>query len=287
MPWFADFLTALSHRKRRSPRPLARRIVAAALSASLALGTVSPAAALASEADSEGEGAAAPGAIEGGPEDEEETALEEVPGSVVDGDSEESGEGPPVEAEPQRESELPAVSGAEEDEEEVNGAATEALPEVVQPPAAEAPSATESGPAYEPALAPPPIQPVENQPLSAPPSPVAESEPPPPPRVKQLAPQPSPPPEPAAPSDEEPPPPRPAAVPAERQAPRSGIAGGDFHTVRSGESLWSIAAALLPAGAGNAEIAAEVKRLWRLNASRIGTGDPNLLMVGTRLRLPR
>jgi hypothetical protein len=281
MPWFADFLTAVSRYNRRSPQPLGRRILAAALSATLALGTVSPAAALASEADTEGEGTAPPGAIEG-PAGGEETALEEVPGSVAGGGSEESGEGPPVEAEPQQESELPAVPAAEE----VTGATTEALPEVTQPPTAEAPSAAESGPAYEPAPAPPSSEPVENQPLSAPPSADCEPEAPPEPRAEQPAPDPSPSPEPAAPSEEEPPPPQLPAVPAERQAPRSDPAGRDFHIVRSGECLWSIAAALLPAGASNAEIAAEVKRLWRLNARRIGTGDPSLLMVGTRLRLP-
>lgn len=281
MPWFADFLTAVSRYNRRSPQPLGRRLLAAALSATLALGTVSPAAALASEADSEGEGTAPPSAVEG-PADGEETALEEVPGSVVGGGSEESGEGPPVEAEPQQESELPAVPAAEE----VTGATTEALPEVTQPPTAEAPGATESGPAYEPAPAAPSSEPVENQPLSAPPSAASEPEAPSAPQAEQLAPEPSSPPGPPAPSEEEPPPPQPPAVPAERQAPRTSLAGRNFHTVRSGECLWSIAVALLPAGASNAEIATEVERLWRLNASRIGTGDPSLLMVGTRLRLP-
>lgn len=281
MPWFADFLTAVSRYNRRSPQPLGRRLLAAALSATLALGTVSPAAALASEADSEGEGTAPPGAVEG-PADGEETALEEVPGSVAGGGSEDSGEGPPVEAEPQQESELPALPAAEQ----VAGATTEALPEVPQSPTAEAPSGAESGPAYEPAPAPPSSQPVENQPLSAPPSAASEPEAPPEPKAEQPAPDPSLSPEPAAPSQEEPPPPQLPAVPAERQAPRSDLAGRDFHTVRSGECLWSIATALLPAGASNAEIAAEVMRLWRLNASRIGTGDPSLLMVGTRLRLP-
>jgi len=280
MPWFADFLTAISHYNRRSPQPLGRRVLAAALSATLALGSVSPAAALASEADSEGEGTAPPGAVEG-PAGGEETVLEEVPGSVVGGGGEESGEGPPVEAEPQQESELPAVPAAEP-----SGATTEALPEVTQPPTAEAPGTTESGPAYEPAPAPPSSQPVENQPLSAPPSTVSEPEAPRAPRAEQPAPEPSPPPEPAAPNEEEPPAPQSPAVRAERQAQRANLAGRGFHTVRSGECLWSIAAALLPAGAGNAEIAAEVKRLWRLNASRIGTGDPSLLMVGTKLRLP-
>jgi hypothetical protein len=32
-------------------------------------------------------------------------------------------------------------------------------------------------------------------------------------------------------------------------------------------------------------IAREVNRLWSLNRTRIATGDPDLLMVGTRLEL--
>ena len=35
-----------------------------------------------------------------------------------------------------------------------------------------------------------------------------------------------------------------------------------------------------------ARVAREVNRLWTLNSERIGTGDPDLLMVGTRLTLP-
>ena len=34
-----------------------------------------------------------------------------------------------------------------------------------------------------------------------------------------------------------------------------------------------------------AKIAREVNRLWELNSDRIGTGDPDLLMVGTKLVL--
>jgi hypothetical protein len=55
--------------------------------------------------------------------------------------------------------------------------------------------------------------------------------------------------------------------------------------VQRGESLWSIAAHLLPDDASPARIAREVNRLWELNKSRIGTGDRNLLMAGTRLEL--
>jgi LysM domain len=60
---------------------------------------------------------------------------------------------------------------------------------------------------------------------------------------------------------------------------------GRFHVVRPGESLWSIAKRLLDPGASDSEIALEVRRLWQVNAERIGTGDPSLLRVGVRLRV--
>jgi LysM domain len=58
-----------------------------------------------------------------------------------------------------------------------------------------------------------------------------------------------------------------------------------FHVVQPGDSLWSIAKRLLGGEASPARVAREVHRLWSLNGSRIGTGDPDLLMVGTRLQL--
>ena len=57
------------------------------------------------------------------------------------------------------------------------------------------------------------------------------------------------------------------------------------HVARAGESLWSIARDMLGGTASTAQIAREVNRLWELNQDRIGTGDPDLLMVGTRLTL--
>jgi nucleoid-associated protein YgaU len=57
------------------------------------------------------------------------------------------------------------------------------------------------------------------------------------------------------------------------------------HVVEAGDSLWSIARRLLGRDASPGRIAREVNRLWELNEDRIGTGDPDLLMVGTRLRL--
>jgi hypothetical protein len=73
--------------------------------------------------------------------------------------------------------------------------------------------------------------------------------------------------------------------PVTTEASASAPLGGRFHVVRSGESLWSIASRLVGPGASDASVALEVRRLWRLNSKRIGTGDPNLLRVGVTLRL--
>ena len=59
-----------------------------------------------------------------------------------------------------------------------------------------------------------------------------------------------------------------------------------MHVVSSGECLWTIAERQLPGGATDARVAALVDELWRLNADRIGTGDPNLIYSGQELRLP-
>ena len=58
-----------------------------------------------------------------------------------------------------------------------------------------------------------------------------------------------------------------------------------YHVVRPGESLWLIAADLLDDRATVPRIAREVNRLWELNNEVIGTGRPDLLFAGTRLRL--
>jgi hypothetical protein len=74
------------------------------------------------------------------------------------------------------------------------------------------------------------------------------------------------------------------SAPAEND-PRPLQGRARLYVVQSGESLWSIARKLLGPSASPARIAREVDRLWELNKDRIGTGDPDLVMVGTKLRL--
>jgi hypothetical protein len=274
MPWFHEVLTSIS-RLRSRPR-IGIRVLAAALSAVLVFGSVAPGMALAGEVDSEQEGTAPPGALPGLEEPElepggEETPLEELPGVV--GAGEEAEEGPALETEPAQESQ-PQPPPEE--------ATVQAPPPVSEEPT----SAPAQGPEYETAAEPPPSAPVENQALAAPagnaPTQSAQSSP-------KAAQPPAGAPAPASQPEEAPPPevPQPPpAVPAQQgnSAPGS-LAGHRVHVVRAGECLWSIAEALLPAGAGTAEIAAEVQRLWRLNASRIGTGNPSLVYAGTELAL--
>ncbi|MDQ3608664.1 MAG: LysM domain-containing protein [Actinomycetota bacterium] len=55
--------------------------------------------------------------------------------------------------------------------------------------------------------------------------------------------------------------------------------------MQAGESLWLIAERQLDGDASDAEVAAEVERLWDLNAELIGTGNPDLIYAGQELRL--
>jgi nucleoid-associated protein YgaU len=57
------------------------------------------------------------------------------------------------------------------------------------------------------------------------------------------------------------------------------------HVVEAGDSLWLIAESVLGKDGSDAQVAAEVERLWQLNAGRIGTGDPDLIYPGQELRL--
>ena len=75
------------------------------------------------------------------------------------------------------------------------------------------------------------------------------------------------------------------SVSAPQRATEGSLEGARFYVVQSGDSLWSIAKRLLGRDASSARIAREVHRLWSLNEARIATGDPDLLRVGTELRL--
>ncbi len=83
-----------------------------------------------------------------------------------------------------------------------------------------------------------------------------------------------------------------ARKPASRPASKARHAGTgtDSHSttvlVRPGDSLWAIARRLVGARASNVAVERTLVAIWNLNEVRIGTGDPNLIFPGTRLRLP-
>jgi LysM domain len=77
----------------------------------------------------------------------------------------------------------------------------------------------------------------------------------------------------------------PAASTAAGSEGGASLRNAQRYVVQPGDSLWSIAQRLIGAEASPAKIAREVHRLWSLNEERIATGDPDLLMVGTVLRL--
>jgi nucleoid-associated protein YgaU len=63
-------------------------------------------------------------------------------------------------------------------------------------------------------------------------------------------------------------------------------AAPDEVVVRSGDSLWSIAAATLPAGAAPQEVGRRWRAIYLANQSVVGL-DPDVIHPGQRLRLPR
>jgi hypothetical protein len=261
-------LTSITSQSRSGP---CRQFVALALCAMLVLGSTFPGVAFASEGDSEGEGTASP--IEApDPSDfdpgGEESTLEETPSAGGDV------EGGVVEVEPEVDAEVPAPETSS-----ANAAVEEPESQPVgvpaAPPASEPETVQQTAAPQDPSAR--PSEPVANRSLAAPkqkPSnpPVARDQ-------TQTVPL-------VEPAQEEVPS-SPAPQPAATMPVVSGrnLAGKRFYVVQPGDCLSYIAAALLPGGASAGDIEAEVKRLWQLNEDRIGTGDPNLILVGTKLQL--
>jgi Domain of unknown function (DUF4397)/LysM domain len=78
------------------------------------------------------------------------------------------------------------------------------------------------------------------------------------------------------------------------RGPRSSRVGGKhaaggsgWAVVAPGDSLWAIASGHLGPGADDEQIAQYVQAIWNLNSARIGTGDPNLIFAGQRIKLPQ
>jgi nucleoid-associated protein YgaU len=273
----------------------------------LALSTASPTASLATT-DQETEGTAPPEQVANDPVQpaaafdpgghSTELPVDVAPAPEANAVPESSAETAPLEQEPVADEVVPVADA---------GDAT-GVEELAPAPAAD----SVPPPAADPvAPAPPPIPPVQDPPAathqepqveSSPPPPAAEestraSEPeeaqPPAAAVAPAQPQGEPAAAPEAPAQLQAEPiaapegPRGSApVPFVQAAHRAAAQPGDrVHVVQRGESLWSIAKDVLGDDASVARIAREVNRLWELNSERIGTGEPDLVMAGTRITL--
>jgi nucleoid-associated protein YgaU len=73
------------------------------------------------------------------------------------------------------------------------------------------------------------------------------------------------------------------AAPATEPGAADATADGDTYVVRSGDTLWDVAAARLGSDATEKEIAAEVRRLFRLNADVLES--PDVIVPGDELKL--
>lgn len=296
-----------------SSEPLiSRRVQAALATGVLAFSAAAPGAAAAVVPDRQKEGAAAPGQRSGGNIDSPdfdpggETALpfEVAPSPtspVVGGGSEDTGDGPPVESDPVTDPDAHLLAPTTPQTETPPAEADAPVPPAAVAPVSPAPPVRERG-SVEATPAEPETPTTPNAPAVAPRSEPdgkkeksdrsrgPRSEAPAPAVPPQASPIGVPPQSPAPASA------LPAAAVAEtvpvvqasapseaRERPLPETAG--WHVVEPGESLWSIARRLLGPDASPGHIAREVDRLWELNRDRIGTGDPDLLMVGAKLRL--
>jgi hypothetical protein len=301
---------------------ISRRVQAALASGVLAFSAGAPGAAMAADPDRQQEGVAAPEPSGGDVDSPDfdpggETALpfEVAPSPtspVVGGGSDDTGDGPPVESEPVDDPDARLL--LTEPETETSPAETDApVPPAEEAPVPPAPPASDpmlieappadpgtrtapSTPVAAPRSEPSPKKSESDRPRERERTPQSHGTPPPPSErtIPTRAPQPpvigippqSPPPAspmPAVAAAEPVPVVQASAPPPSAQPPLPENARS--HVVEPGESLWSIARRLLGSDATPARIAREVNRLWELNKDRIGTGDPDLLMVGAKLRL--
>jgi LysM repeat protein len=299
---------------RRGDSLISRRAQAALAAGLLAFSAVAPpAVAQVPEVDPEQQGALEPGGeppglqpdLDPGGQDTFDYETAPVPGGPQAGGEEDEGLGGPVERDPTIDPEAPL--------------STEEQAPSPAPPASSAPAPTPTAPRPAPAPAPtsPPAVPVPAPPTPPPELPAVEPEGAAPhaepldTSTKRKTPEsgaktheakqhptigtnPAPPPETPAQVIESPAaavqpmtPPAPDVTAPVTQPSGQDLApiAGPTYTVRPGDSLWSIAERLLGPGASAAEIAHEVDRLWELNKDGIATGDPDLLLVGTELRL--
>jgi nucleoid-associated protein YgaU len=259
----------------------------------LALSTATPSAALAAGPDHETEGTTAPELVAndpvqpapafdpGGQSTELTVDVAPPPEAIAVPDA--SGDTAPLEQEPAMDEVAPVADAGDTPAVEQQEPAPAAEP-VPPPPAAEPVAPT-----------PPPTPPAQQAPAVTHQEPQVETSPPPraterPTRVTQPKKAPAPAPA-VAPAQ---PPVQPVAAPAVASAPvpvaqathRAAAQPADrFHVVQRGESLWSIAKDVLGDDASVARIAREVNRLWELNSERIGTGEPDLVIPGTRIVL--
>jgi LysM domain len=255
----------------------------------LALSTAAPATALAQEPEQEQEGATAPDPESAGGDEvavpDAEPEWQEAPDDDVHD----------VPVAPEAEESVPAPDAVAPADEPEAASEPDAPPtaDPVPAPAAKAPAPIPPAPVPEPETAPVAPAALATQ------APIGKVSSGPPLRsfvVKRTGHRPAAPVQPA--------PPAPTAAAPEAEAPANTVlvtttassAGGTSrnqaarrgdraHVVAPGESLWSIAADLLGDDASVAQTAREVNRLWELNSDRIGTGNPDLLMAGTRLAL--
>jgi hypothetical protein len=276
-----------------------RRTQAMIAAGVLALSCTTPAAALAGETDQDQEGATVPEQVvpveqPTDPAFDPGGTATDVPFDAPPAPTVQAAPEPP--AEPTAIEEEPATNEVTPTADPGDGSEDPQLGEQLTPPPTETtpvPAAPEPVETVPPPAAPDPAEAPTSTPDEAEPAP--REEPPalprkrsperhviaPPPAPAVPAPQPAPVDAPAVVS-----PPAPVRVAHTSSEANDAVQRGDrFHVVERGESLWSIASDLLGDGASTAQIARKVDRLWELNRHRIDTGDPDLVMAGTKLAL--